>query len=79
MTGDGEKGPRRPRRSQDSARTAPTVSERVAIVRRFLTERAWSTDQAEVLAADQFPRAVPVPEGMRAGGVQVAPVTLPRL
>ena len=52
MTGDGEKGPRRPRRSQDSARTAPTVSERVAIVRRFLTERAWSTDQAEVLAAE---------------------------
>lgn len=54
MTDDGEKAPRKPRRSQDSARAAPTVSERVAIVRRFLVARAWTTDQAEVLTAEQW-------------------------
>ena len=48
----GEKGPRKPRRHQDSARAAPSVAERVAIVRRFLIARSWSTDQAEVLAAE---------------------------
>lgn len=52
MTGD---GPRKPRRSQPSAREPdlrPTVAERVAVIRRRLVARSWEPGQAEELAEE---------------------------
>ena len=35
--------------------------------------------ESELLASDQFARRIPIPEGVRADGVEVAPETLERL
>lgn len=49
----GEKGPRKPRKTQDSAPArAPSVAERVAICRRSLVAKAWDTTRASEMAEE---------------------------